>query len=111
MAYLVKAVACDPKELAETSDGVRKVSLDPIVSQDRSFPVHPEIGLVIGPVLFVQKTLSAGGGLWAPLSCVGRPSVGSQVVLGGGHTRASLGTNWSGVRPGFPTQHTQARAC
>ncbi len=27
----------------------------------------------------------------------------SQVVLGAGHTRASLGSNWAGARPGFPS--------
>ena len=75
--YLVKAAACDPKELAETSAGVRKASLDPIVPLARLLPVQPELGLVLGSVLFVQKTPSAGGGLGAPLSCVGRPSVGS----------------------------------
>jgi hypothetical protein len=32
----------------------------------------------------------------------------SQVVLGAGHTRASLGANWAGARPGFPSQHTRA---
>jgi hypothetical protein len=74
--YLVKAVACDPKELAETSAGVRKASLDPIVSQARLLPVQPVLGLAIGSVLFVQKTISAGGGLGAPLSYVGRSSVG-----------------------------------
>ncbi len=66
--YLVKSVVCDPKELAETSAGVRKASLDPIVPQARLLPVHPALGLAIGSVLFVQKTLSAGGGLGAPLS-------------------------------------------
>jgi hypothetical protein len=74
--YLVKTTVCNPKELAETSDGVRKASLDPIVTQDRLLPVHPVIGLTIGSVLFVQKTISAGGGLGAPLSYVGRSSVG-----------------------------------
>ena len=75
--YLVKAAACHPKELAETSAGVRKASLDPIVPLARLLPVQPALGLAIGSVLFVQKTRSAGGGLGAPLSCVGRPSVGS----------------------------------
>jgi hypothetical protein len=82
--YLVKAAACDPKELAETSPGVRKESLDPIVSQARLLPVQSALRLAIGSVLFVQKTRSAGGG---------------------------LGSNWTGVRPVFPTQHTQVRAC
>ena len=75
--YLVKAPACDPKELAETSDGVRKASLDPIVPQARLLPVQQALGLATGYVLFVLKTHSVGGGLGAPLSCAGRPSVGS----------------------------------
>jgi len=73
--YLVKAAACDPKELAETSAGVRKASLDPIVPVARLLQAPVELAL--GSVLFVQKTRSAGGGLGAPLSCVGRPSVGA----------------------------------
>ena len=75
--YLVKSAVCDPKELAETSAGVRKASLDPIVPLARLLLVQPALGLALGSVLFVQKTRSAGGGLGAPLSCVGRPGVGS----------------------------------
>jgi len=75
--YHVKVAVCDPKELAETSPGVRMSSLDPIVPLARLLPVQPALGLALGSVLFVQKTRCAGGGLGAPLSCVGRPSVGS----------------------------------
>jgi hypothetical protein len=74
--YLVKAAACDPKELAEASGGRRQAALDPIVPQAGLLPVQQALVLALGSVLFVQKTRSAGGGLGAPLSCVGRPSVG-----------------------------------
>jgi hypothetical protein len=77
LVYLVKASACDPKELAEASGGRRQVALDPIVSQAGLLPVQQAFGLATGSVLFVLKTHSVGGGLGAPLSCVGRPDIGS----------------------------------
>jgi len=75
--YLVKVPACDPKELAEASGGRRQAALDPIVPQAGLLPVQQALGLATGSVLFVLKTHSAGGGLGAPLSCVGRPGIGS----------------------------------
>jgi hypothetical protein len=39
LVYLVKVAECDPKELAETSAGVRQAALDPIVPQARLLPV------------------------------------------------------------------------
>jgi len=58
--YLVKAAACDPKELSETCAGVRKASLDPIVPQARFLPVQSELGLAIGSVLFVLSRSKLG---------------------------------------------------
>jgi hypothetical protein len=39
LVYLVKAPVCDPKELEETSAGVRQAVLDPITTQARLLPV------------------------------------------------------------------------
>ena len=110
--YLVKAAACDPKELAETSAGVRKASLDPIVPYSHSIASSPAGAWTCHRLRTVRpENAQCGWWTWGAVELRGKAERRqSQVVLGAGHTRASLGANWAGARPGFPTQHIQAHA-
>ncbi len=109
------ATACDPKELAETSGGRRQAVLDPIVPQAGllEFASSPTDAWTCHRFrTFRPENAQCGWWTWGTVELRGKTGHRqSQVVLGAGHTRASLGANWAGDRPGFPSQHTRARGC